>query len=218
MQRLRPEDQITDNPDFKAQFARIVEGLRKAGLPDEPTSAAGLFARAEAMNNARAWDLALREVEAVIADDPNNAKAYAGAGYYKMFLGRSEEGIADVEKALRLSPNDAMEPTWLAYLCFLHIKLAQWDRAIDWCQKAEEIPGGSLSSWKTRAVANLAAAYAWAGHDREAKATIERLKLIDPNFTALTYQATIDTHPNPIYQAQTARALEGMRKAGLAEE
>jgi hypothetical protein len=28
----------------------------------------------------------------------------------------------------------------------------------------------------------------------------------------------IDTHPNPTYQAQTARALEGMRKAGLPEE
>ena len=61
-------------------------------------------------------------VEAVIADDPNNAKAYAGADYYKMFLGRSEEGIADVERALWLSPT---EPTWLAYLCFLHIELAQ---------------------------------------------------------------------------------------------
>jgi len=61
MQRIRPEDQITDNPEFKAQFARIVEGLHKAGLPDEPTSAAGRFARAEALNDARAWDLALKE-------------------------------------------------------------------------------------------------------------------------------------------------------------
>jgi hypothetical protein len=44
------------------------------------------------------------------------------------------------------------------------------------------------------------------------------LKLLDPNFTALTYQMVIDTHPNPTYQAQTTRALEGMRKAGLSEE
>jgi hypothetical protein len=28
----------------------------------------------------------------------------------------------------------------------------------------------------------------------------------------------IDTHTNPTYQAQTTRALEGMRKAGLPEE
>jgi hypothetical protein len=35
LQKLWAEDQSTDNPEFKAQFARIVEGLRKAGLPEE---------------------------------------------------------------------------------------------------------------------------------------------------------------------------------------
>jgi hypothetical protein len=64
----------------------------------------------------------------------------------------------------------------------------------------------------------LAAAYAWAGRDREAKKTVERLKVIDPNFTALTYQAIIESRPNPTYQGQTARVLEGMRKAGMPEE
>jgi TolB-like protein/class 3 adenylate cyclase/Tfp pilus assembly protein PilF len=216
MQKLRPEDLVTDDPTFKAQFARIVEGLRRAGLPDEPTTATAHLAWASALNDARAWDLALKEVEAAIADDPNSAEAYGSAGLYKMFLGRSEEGLADVETALRLSPNDKEVRTWLAYLCFIHAKLAQWDQAIESCQKAENaVPSGSL---KTRAIANLAAAYAWTGHDKEARDAIERLKLLDPNFTALTYQEIIDTHPNPTYQAQTTRALEGMRKAGLPEE
>ena len=135
LQKLQAEDQWTDNADFKAQWARIVEGLRKAGLPDEPTSVTGRLARAQSLYDAWAWDLALKEVEAVIADDPNNAKAHAGAGYYKMFLGRSEEGIGDVEKALRSSPNDDEGPTWLAYLCYLHSHLAQWEQTIEWCQK-----------------------------------------------------------------------------------
>ena len=67
-------------------------------------------------------------------------------------------------------------------------------------------------------LAILAAAYAWSGHDKEARETIERLKLLDPNFTALTIQAIIDFHINPTFQAQAARALEGMRKAGLPKE
>jgi adenylate cyclase len=219
LQKLFPEDQTTDNPDFKAQFARIVEGLRKAGLQDEPMSATGRLARAQSLDNARAWDLALKEVEAVIADDPNNAKAHAASGFYKMILGRSEEGLPDVETALRLSPKDDDAPSWRTYLCFLHSELAQWPQAIEWCDKAEKtIAGDSWSGWKTRALASLAAAYAWSGHDQEAKKTIERLKLLDPNFTALTCQAIIDTNPNPTFQAQTARVLEGMRKAGLPEE
>ena len=53
---------------------------------------------------------------------------------------------------------------------------------------------------------------------RRPSETIERLRNVDPHFTALTYQTIIDNHPNPTYQAQTARVLEGMRKAGLPEE
>ena len=83
---------MTDNPDFKAQFARIVEGLRKAGLPDEPTSAAGRLARASALNDARRSDLALKEVEAVIAEDPNNAKAHAAAGIIGCFSAAARTG------------------------------------------------------------------------------------------------------------------------------
>jgi hypothetical protein len=59
---------------------------------------------------------------------------------------------------------------------------------------------------------------AWAGRDKEARETIERLKLLDPNFTALTYQAIIDFHTNPTFQAQAARILKGMRLAGVPEE
>jgi tetratricopeptide (TPR) repeat protein len=160
VQKLQAEDQWTDNADFKAQWARIVEGLRKAGLPDEPTSVSGRLARAQSLYDALAWDLALKEVEAVIADDPDNAKAHAGAGYYKMFLGRSGEGIADVENALRSSPNDDDAPTWLAYLCFLHSHLGRWEQTIEWCKKAENaLPGAyGWSGWKKYALADLAAA------------------------------------------------------------
>jgi tetratricopeptide (TPR) repeat protein len=218
LQKLNAEDQWTDNPDFKAQWARIVEGLRKAGLPDEPTSVPGRLAKAQSLDDAWAWDLALKEVEAVIADDPDNAKAHAAAGRYKMFLGRSEEGVTDVETALRLSRNDDQAPTWLASLCFLHSKLAQWEQTIEWCQEAGKaiFPGGS--NWKALTLATLAAAYAGTGHDKEARETIEQLRNVDPHLTALTYQTIIDTHTNPTYQAQTTRALEGMRKAGLPEE
>jgi tetratricopeptide (TPR) repeat protein len=220
LQKLDAADQWTDDPTFKAQWARIVEGVRKAGLPDEPTSVTGRLARAQSLDDAWAWDLALKEVEAVIADDPDNAKAHAGAALYKMFLGRSEEGIADVDKALRLSPNDDEAPKWLAYLCFLRGKLAQWEQTIEWCQKAENALSGAhgWSGAKPRVLANLAAAYAWTGHDEEASEAIERLRNVDPHFTALTEQMTMDTHTNPTFQAQMARALEGMRKAGLPEE
>ena len=119
-----------------------------------------------------------------------------------------------------MSPNDKEAPTWLAYVCLLHSKLAQWEQAIERCDYAEKANagGGGWSGWRTRALANLAAAYAGAGRMREARVTIEQLRIVDPHFTALTYQTIIDNRLNPTYQAQTTRVLEGMRKAGLPAE
>jgi TolB-like protein/DNA-binding winged helix-turn-helix (wHTH) protein len=213
MQKVWPADQWTDDPTFKAQWARIVEGLRKAGLPDEPTTVMAHLARADSLNNARQPKLALIEVEAVIAEDNNN-KAYADAGYYKMYLGRSEEGVADVETALRLNPNDKETPTWLTRLCYLHTKLAHWGQAIEWCEKAIT----AQTSAKSWVLSQLAGAYAWAGHDKEAKEAVVRLHDLDPNFTVQTYLTNADFYDDPTFRAQAARLAEGMRKAGMLEE
>jgi hypothetical protein len=36
VQTFRADSDANDNPTFKAEMARIVEGLRKAGLPEGP--------------------------------------------------------------------------------------------------------------------------------------------------------------------------------------
>jgi hypothetical protein len=66
-------------------------------------------------------------------------------------------------------------------------------------------------------VGSLAAAYAWAGHDKEAKQAVAELRKLDPSFTL---QSVAGTHPSddPTYRAQSARIFEGLRKAGLPEE
>jgi TolB-like protein/Tfp pilus assembly protein PilF len=207
-------DLWTDNPTFKAQWARIVEGLRKAGLPDEPTPALTHLERAVSLKF-NEQSSALAEIEAVLADDPNNARAYAEAGEIKMYLGRAEEGIADVEKALSLSPDDKEVPTWLSRICHLHTKLAHWDQGIESCEKAIAA-GTPAKSW---VLSQLAGAYAWTGHDKEAKETVARLHDVDPNFTVQTYLTNAEIlRGDTTYQAQAARAAEGMRKAGVPEE
>ena len=46
----------------------------------------------------------MAEATTAIADDPNNANAHSVAGFWKLFMGRSKDGFAGVEAALRLSP------------------------------------------------------------------------------------------------------------------
>ena len=156
---------------------------------------------------------AIAEAETAIADDPNNARAIAMASYYRMFLGRAEDGVVGQETALRLSPHDPMAPIWQVHLCYLYNHLAQWERSIEWCEKA------LANNVKERAdaLSELATAYAWAGYDGEAKKAVAELRKVDPSFTVQTV-ARQRFSDDPTFNAQGARIVEGLRKAGLPEE
>ena len=155
---------------------------------------------------------ALAEAETAVGDDPNNARAIAQAGYLGSYFGHSEDGVAAIETALRLSPHDPTAPIMQVHLCYLHNNLAQWEQAIEWCEKA------LANNVKERgnALAALAVANAWAGHDKEAKDAVAELRKVDP---ALTVQTMAGWHPSddPTFKAQFARYLEGLRKAGVPE-
>jgi tetratricopeptide (TPR) repeat protein len=158
------------------------------------------------------WTSALREAERAIEDDRNNPMAHAYAGYWKMHLGRSADGVADVETALRLSPRDPQAPLWQSFLCYLHTHLAQWDQAIEECKKAV-----AADPENPAPLGDLTAAYAWTGRDLEALETARQLKRLDPKFlqSLMSYSAY---HDNPTFKAEVARISDGLRKAGLPEE
>ena len=122
-----------------------------------------------------------------------------------------ENGFAGVEKALRLSPRDPDVPYWQFFMCHLHTHLAQWEQAIEWCNKST---AGDPTNFFP--LVDLAAANAWAGHDKEAKEAAAQLQKVYPGFTVQTW-AGIHWTDDPTFNAQYARIVEGLRKAGLPE-
>ena len=70
----------------------------------------------------------------------NNTRAYADAGYWQMHLGHSQDGLADIETALRLDPHSNQAAEWQTHLCYLRAHLAQWEPAIDQCGEAWLLP------------------------------------------------------------------------------
>jgi adenylate cyclase len=157
------------------------------------------------------WGPSITEEEAAIALDPNNARARAFAGLDKMFVSRSEEGLAGVEAALRLSPRDPQVPTWQLFMCGLQTDLAHYEQAIEWCNKATaSLPGVFFP------LALLAAANALAGHDKEAKDAVAQLQKVYPGFTVQTW-AGMHWSDDPGFNARYQRMVEGLRKAGLPE-
>ncbi|MBV9289647.1 MAG: tetratricopeptide repeat protein [Hyphomicrobiales bacterium] len=161
------------------------------------------------------WQPALTEMEIAISDDRKNPGAYAWAGIFKHYLGRSADGVADVETSLRLSPHDSQAPFWQSFLCYLKVHLAQWEQAIEACEKAAAALPETAGD-RTYVLGRLAAAYAWAGRDKEAKEAIARLRSIDPNYLR-HFQSLAEAHDNPTYRAEMARVIEGMRKAEALE-
>ena len=163
------------------------------------------------MSLKRQWKAAFVENDMAIADDRSNAKAYAKAALYKMYLGRSADGIADIETALRLSPHDNDAGNWQVTLCRLRAHLAQWEKAIEECEKAVAARPSDLAGY-----IDLATANAWTGHDKDAREAVTQLQKVAPNANIQSLlRDTLDE--DPTFNAEVARIYDGLRKAGLPE-
>jgi adenylate cyclase len=204
----RVENLWSDDP--AGDLARA-DKLADSALALQPDDAWAHMAKAEVFFDKRQWRAAISQAEAALVDNPNNPNAHANLSFWNMFLGHSEDGFAGVETALRLSPRDPSMTWWQFYMCHLHTHLAQWEQAIEWCGKS--IASGNASMYP---YVDLAAAAAWAGHDKEAKEAVVELRKLYPDFTVQTW-AGIPWGDDPTFKSQYQRIVEGLRKAGLPE-
>jgi hypothetical protein len=90
--------------------------------------------------------------------------------------------------------------------------LAEWEKVVEWCQKAIAT---NVEPWIL--YVDLAAASGWLGNEAGGKAAIAGLLKLRPSFTV---QDWINGRPSddPQFQREYARITEGLRKAGLPEE
>ncbi len=115
---------------------------------------------------------------------------------------------------MKLSPHDTDVPFWEYTVCHLHSHLAQWEKALPYCQQAL-----AASPQLFLARADIVAANAWLGRDAETKASLGELLKANPRFTVKSF-ITIGTYysDNSVYSEQVKRIAEGLRKAGVPEE
>jgi TolB-like protein len=196
--------------DRPGDIARAQETIDRA-LALQPHNSFAHVTKGYVYEAKKQWGPAIAEAEAAIAEDPNSAGAYADASFRKIYMGRSEDGFAGIEKALRLSPRDPSVPWWQYYICHLHTHLAQWERAIEWCSKSA---AGIPQAWYP--YLDLAADNAWAGHMKEARDAAAQLQKAYPGFTVQTLLGMHWTD-DPTFDAQYQRLAEGLRKAGVPE-
>jgi adenylate cyclase len=189
------------------------EALVASALSAEPNNASAHFAKASLLGAKKQFSDQFAEIDAAIENDRNFASAYASRGDMLTWAGRAAESIAENEAALRLSPRDPGRSMWQFGICHAHTHLAQWEKAIEWCQKSIATDAGFWFPYADLAVAN-----AWLGHEAEAKSAIAGLLKAYPGVTVQSYAdiAARLTY-NPTFAEQIQRILEGLRKAGLPE-
>ena len=156
------------------------------------------------------YDAALAQLNAAIESDPSFAEAYAEIGNVMISLGRAEDAFKPIELALRLDPLSNERFFWEYYACIAHAYLAEWDQAIEWCEKS--VVSNPALPWPYGA---LAGAYGWLGRAAEANAAAAEFQKRFPGFTVQKYLGLPSN--NPKVKSQRERFAEGFRKAGLPE-
>ena len=178
-----------------------------------PSDAMAHFVKGEILRaGGRNVEAAVGEYEAAIAINPSLAPAHGALGAAKIRVGRSAEAFAPLQMAIQLSPRDPLLSTWYFYIGHAHSHLGHHEEAIDWCRRSIAVQ----PLWI--AYADLAAAHALTGHEREAHAAVAELRRLRPNYTVTEWlQDGKGWSDNAVFLAEFQRIAEGLRKAGLPE-
>jgi TolB-like protein/Flp pilus assembly protein TadD len=154
------------------------------------------------------------EMEAAIALDRNNAWAAKGLGQTLIYLGRPQEGIPHIEKAIRLNPFDPNVTVFYWALGHSHLLLGHVDQSIDLFRKAIAT---NPSAWYCHL--NLAGALGLRGDLDEARAELAESLRLNPGFNSFAAWRASPANTNPDYSALADKTiLLGLRRAGFPDE
>jgi TolB-like protein/Flp pilus assembly protein TadD len=191
--------------DRRQTLARAREYVQKSlALDDTQAESYAVMSRIALI--AGQHEQALAHCNKALSLNPGSL-ALAQCGLSLMFLGRPEESLELVKRAMRLSPY--YRPFYLFVLGNAHRLLGQYDEAIDALKRQAELipPPGPFGH------ANLAHIYMQAGREEDARAAAAEVLKRVPNFTLKRFKNSLH-YRDP---SETERILANLRKAGLPD-
>ncbi len=151
---------------------------------------------------------AFREMELAVSINPSFALGYYGLGSAYTFAGDGERGLANIDLAIRLSPNDPIMWAHFAYKAGALELLGRREEAISVARQACEYPNAQYLVFTS-----LASLYANDGQMENAAAALQRARQLKPGLTLGQVE--------DFYAAGHPRFVDsiigGLRKAGLSE-
>ncbi len=115
--------------------AEIIERFRSA-LQRDPGLLRARLSLAETLESNHQNAEAAEEYAAYLAKKPDDARGYLGAGRNALEMGREQDALHFLERALALSPRD---PVVLAARATVELRLEHFDRALQYLDQSIEI-------------------------------------------------------------------------------
>jgi adenylate cyclase len=150
----------------------------------------------------RLYDQAITAYEQALALNPNWADLLAEMANALTRVGRPQDAIEQMKKAMRLNPLSPNFYAWFLGSAYYHA--GQYEEAIVALKPLLHVGWPSISR-------RLAASYAQLGRLDEARAQAAESLKLDPDFSIVTFSKT-EAYKNP---SDLEHYLDGLRKAGL---
>jgi TolB-like protein/class 3 adenylate cyclase/Flp pilus assembly protein TadD len=141
---------------------------------------------------------------------PNTEIAYHRIGVCMIQLGRAEQAIPMIEKALRLAPLGPYLQSRYQFMGLAYLLLGRDEEAIDWAQRSLAADRPNDTVWHFNNNRQLAAAYARLGRLDEAHRAIAEVNRLQPYYTVRStrYEGSLE---------QMERYRAALRLAGLRD-
>jgi adenylate cyclase len=194
-------------------YARAMQRANQALLLD-PDQATAHYTKARLLifrakpNDAASANEIISEAEASLRADPSFAGAYWAMAEGEMFLGGYEQGMSNLEQAMRISPRDSNIGVWHMDMGRDLLALRRYDAAVQEGLKSVDSGFRSIVSY-----AALAAFYAAADKPQEAKAALVEAMKLNPKLSV----GWLDAHLSGFIDSPPG-FREALIKAGLPEE
>jgi adenylate cyclase len=194
-------------------YARAMQQANQALLLD-PDQATAHYTKARLIifrakpNDAASANEIIAEAEASLRADPSFARAYWAMANGEMLLGRYEQGMSNLEQAMRISPRDSSIGVWHMDMGRDLLALRRTDAAVQ-----EGLKGIDSGFRQATAYAALAAFYAAADKAPEAKAALSEAMKLNPKLSVASLHAHL-----PGFIDSPPGFRENLIKAGLPED
>lgn len=146
---------------------------------------------------------AIEMVDRAVVLNPSSSIAWSYRGITSLVVGRNEDAVQSLERAIRLSPLDPMLYTLHAFMALAFINLRRFDNAVAVAERALHQKENFMLTHRC-----LVAALAHLGRYPEAKQAAVRLLEHEPDFRISVWRGRVRRWPVELL-------AEGLRKGGL---